>query len=129
MTNVIIALDDEINGLEEELARDPQYIKLQAVKRVRALYDVVTDEVGFPSIYPMSGVSLNAINETRKLISHSAKPILTREILDHLEGLGIKLGGASAQATLASILSRTTYFESKGGRVGWVLKSVGVGHG
>ena len=51
--------------------------------------------------------------------------MMTREILEHLEASGIVFGGASAQATLASILSRTPDFESKGGRVGWVLKQVG----
>lgn len=145
MSNFIVALDAEINGLEDALARDPRYIKLQEVKRVRALYAATDAAAGVGSPVPaklkvpevnwvtqrvpqrqiMSGVSLEAINETRKLLSQGAKPILTREILDHLEGLGIKFGGASAQATLASILSRTPDFESKGGRVGWILKSVG----
>jgi len=73
----------------------------------------------------MSGVGLEAINAARALMNASNAPMLTRDIVEHLEGRGIKFGGASAQATLASILSRTPEFESKGGRVGWVLKSVG----
>ena len=146
MSNFILALDDEIAGLEHALARDPRYIKLQEVKRLRALY-YVTESVtaaGFGSpiidrpaqwdrrmeqrVAPrqvMSGVSLEAVNATREFLAAQSKPILTRNLLEYLEGKGIKFGGASAQATLASILSRTPEFESKGGRIGWVLKSVG----
>ena len=147
MSNFIIALDGEIAELEESLARDPRYIKLQEVKRLRALYSatesVVEAGVGSPVLPPsadwgqravqprdkprqvLSGVSLEAVNATREYLAAQSKPIMTRDLLVYLERNGIKFGGASAQATLASILSRTPEFESKGGRVGWVLKSVG----
>ena len=123
------ALDEEIAALEAALARDPRYIKLHEVKRLRALYADQQGGATRPPAAPprpvLSGVSLDAVNATRDFLSMRSTPVLTRELLEHLEGLGIKFGGSSAQATLASILSRTPEFESKGGRVGWVLKSVG----
>lgn len=138
MSDFIKALENEATALKAELSRDPRYVKLQEVRRLLALYTgqhsaaapaslavAQGDARPAPAPRPVSsGVSLDAVNATRDMLKSRNTPMLTREILDHLEGLGIKFGGSSAQATLASILSRTPEFESKGGRVGWVLKSV-----
>jgi len=136
MSDFAKALEHEALHLEAELARDPRYIKLQEVKRLRAIYAgqqnaptlayVQQETARQVRIAPrtiLSGIGLEAVKATRNLLAHRPTPVLTRDVLDHLEGLGIKFGGASAQATLAAILSRTPEFESKGGRVGWVLKS------
>lgn len=140
MPDFIKALDEEVCALEAALARDSRYIKLQEVKRLRALYGPQPSAADFslsadalpsdrkPRIATrliLSGVSLDAINATRDFLAAQSKPVLTRDLLAYLDGMGIKFGGSSAQATLASILSRTPEFESKGGRVGWVLKYVG----
>lgn len=138
MSDFIKALEHEASVLEAELARDPRYIKLQEVKRLRSLYahnqssfDIATVTVSSSYSTPRpvprpisSGVGLEAVTATRSLLQGRSTPMLTREILEYLEASGIVFGGSSAQATLASILSRTPEFESKGGRIGWVLKSV-----
>lgn len=135
MTDFIKALTSEALALEAALASDPRYIKLQEVKRLCALYGahIESNVSNIPGPLPprpaprpiSSGVGLEAINVARAFLAKQNKPVLTRDLLTHLEGLGVQFGGSSAQATLASILSRTPDFESKGGRVGWVLKSVG----
>ena len=128
MSNFIKALEDEASNLEPELARDPRYIKLQEVKRLRALYAAQhgEDNEGLVAAQPRltqikqtqrpiaSGISLDAVSATRDLLSSRTTPMLTREILTHLEAIDITFGGGVCQTSCPPISCGVSDFRGAG---------------
>lgn len=63
-----------------------------------------------------------ALQAARLLISNRAGPVPTREVLEHLESIGIQVGGENPLNNLSAMLSNSEQFTSHG-RSGWTLRS------
>lgn len=128
MTRFAQALDAEISDLEAELGRDPKFLKLHELKRVRELYrsnlpttlGMVAGDVVPASPRQFSGRSLDALNAAKTFLNDKIRPVSTTEILRHLNDLDITFGGERPQNTLSSILSKSPDFKANG-RSGWTL--------
>lgn len=118
------AIDKEIATLEE---------KLRELRRVRDLYNEGAPKVqpptaGFGSTGERPGRKpspdrMRAISEIRQFLLGRATPTKTKDILSHIEGLGIVIGGASPQNNLSAMLYNAAEFQSHG-KAGWTLVSV-----
>jgi hypothetical protein len=140
MTSFMQAVDDEIAALERELEKQPVFVKLRELKRVRSLYvsgadlqhkapsNIARNEALLFKVHrkknapPMSGKTLDAINAAIGVLDAHGRPLRTVQLLGHLTDMGITFTGSSPQNTLSTLLSRATEIESRGGHLGWALK-------
>ncbi len=101
MTNFVGVLRAEIAALEQALADDPRYLKLSKLRSVLALYDGEmksgTDEhprhIGAAVrrvIRPVSELRTKALEGAKLYLQNRTGPVTTREILEHLEMLGMR---------------------------------------
>jgi hypothetical protein len=131
----IKAMDDEIAGLEAELARNPRYVKLKELRRLQALYA----EEAIPNARASGRRAVRTktgrrASPQRQAIIDSAAGILRAHLDQHLPTLpmstpnllalltasGVKVTGKNPRNNLSAILSASEQFESHG-RAGWTL--------
>lgn len=130
------ALDAEIADLENELARNPAYLKLCEAKRLRALYggdgDGYTERAMlFTPPQPKAGQAQRKrrTSSNRQAILDGAVEIIgprgsdptkTADVLDELIAKGIEVPGNTPRNSLSAMLSTSDLFVSHG-RSGWTL--------
>lgn len=148
--NFIAALETEIASLESALSQDERFIRLRELRRVLSLYRGDGDsasrkENGGPSSVLFAGHGFagrtyaaenlaarrggrqaspereKALRAAATLISNSNGPVPTRDILEHLESIGITISGENPLNNLSALLSNSNKFVAQG-RSGWVLK-------
>lgn len=135
------AMKDEIAKLEAELARDDvRFVRLQELYRLLRLYDDSQGDVT-QSATPVghtwnasqperprqpnrsrssSAERQTALRYAATYVRNRATPVPTQEILDHLNGLGVGIGGKRPRNTLSAMLSNSYEFQANG-REGWTL--------
>jgi hypothetical protein len=136
-TQFVQALDSEIAQLKAELGRDPRYLKLRELERVRKLY---TDEAapaqvssnGFaPSHKGTSGRTQSpqtkqALDAAERILRDRPTgmfppvPMPIAHLLRRIEHAGIEITGQNPRNTLSAMLSNSPRFRSHG-RIGWTL--------
>ena len=136
MTDFIKAVDDEIARIKAELEADLRYQRLRELRKVRALYspqrDHVTDsasnrtwtvETFRPDVFrkrTRSPERQRVIDAAKMYLSNRRGPVATREIFEHVRGLGIAIPGKDPLNNLSAMLSNSPEFVSQG-REGWLL--------
>ncbi len=130
------ALQTEIDDLEASLraSPDPRLVKLQELRRVRALYDGgasapvlaaksdTQDAKQGRSGRQPSPERLKAIEHARKYLSGCVGPVKTITILNRLQEEGVIVGGSSPVSNLSAMLHHSPAFQSHGRR-GWTLRA------
>jgi hypothetical protein len=151
MSTFLTALDAEITALEAEVKADPRLVKLNELRRVRALYanrstfvikpppvhHVALSPSPPPQPQPQprlpllrrggrkpSPVRVKALQEAKAFLKDKAQPTKTTDIHDHLTAAGIVLAGEDPTNNLSALLYRSPDFRSHG-RSGWTLQSGG----
>ena len=124
MVGFVDALDEEIDSLEMDLLSDPRYIKLQELKRVRALYSATLRSARLPAV-PRHRSRVNpdrerTLDAAATIIQGRTRPTTTAAILERVQTEGITVPGKDARNTLSAMLSHSDRFESHG-RSGWTL--------
>ncbi len=136
----VAALDEEIAALEASLRADRRFIKLEELRRVRALY---SDDGTFKTFFdatkafsanlgakasagspgrPKSPDRERALQAAKGLLRGRTSPTLTADILAHLKDIGIEFGGKDPLSNLSTLLYRSKQFQSHA-RNGWTLKN------
>lgn len=143
----VTALKEEIAGLRAEMERDVRFQRLRELERVLRLYEpdaatgggaeptatvartlpaeqLLGDGVASANFAPRLQSAQQrerAVRAARMMLENRTGPVMTREIHEHLQSLGIKLGGKDPVNNLSSLLSRAEGIESHGRR-GWTRK-------
>lgn len=142
-SELLAAIEAEIEAIEAELAADVRFARLRALRDLRKLYrssDQNAGPVGPPSSsIDAWGAGANGPSAprtvNRKIAPHRSQavdaivmhlknrsgPVPTKDLLEHIVSLGIDVGGSNPLNNLSAILSNSNLFASNG-RVGWTLK-------
>ena len=122
---VLAPLLREIVTLEEELEKDSRYVKLQALRRLRALYGAHGARVRKNRTRRRRGETSPgrqaAIDAARQMLDGLKEPIKTAAIYERVKSLGIEIGGGNPRNHLSAMLSNHPDFMSHG-RAGWTLR-------
>ncbi len=121
----VAALKQEITHLEQELAENPLFIRLQEARRLLATYesngdasDVTGAEISRHT--STSGKSALILEIAKHELAGRPEPTPIRTIMSALLAQGVELVGATPQNTVSSLLSKSVDFVSHG-RAGWTL--------
>lgn len=124
-------LKEEIASTEAELASDPRWKRLQALRDVLRLYELNSgvDHEG----PPLANIKMEtrkreytsrerrkAIEVAKDLLAHSDMPVSTAVIYAAIRKAGVQIGGKKPKNNLSSLLYHTPDFRSHG-RLGWTL--------
>ncbi|WP_145750998.1 hypothetical protein [Nitrospirillum amazonense] len=132
MTSEFIkALDLEISSIEAELAREPRFVKLRELQRIRALYDIPKSQR--ERLTPETIERINRSAGRRESPERAALrkavadilvgrtvPVATSSLLRLLEDAGHVVPGQNPANTLSAMLSHAKQFKANG-RAGWTL--------
>jgi hypothetical protein len=134
-------LDGEISDLQAALAKDPRYLRLQQLQRLREDYlslplvaAQAPHQSNSESVARTDGQEAEArspgrrrsperegaLRETRSLLAGKTEPTRISDIDEHLERKGIRLNGNDPLNNLSALLSTSGYFTSHG-KQGWTL--------
>lgn len=126
----VASLDKEISALEAEFERDPRYLKLKDLRRIRMTYyggELALARPPKTEQPPKRGRRTSAdrakaLAEAENLIRGRLHPTKTADIFDHIEAQGIQIGGKEPKSNLSAMLYHAPQFKSHG-RAGWTLAS------
>jgi hypothetical protein len=125
----VSSLDFEIARLEQAIERVPEYVQLQGLKRIRALYPQGGSPIPNIADEPteihkvgrkMAPERARALNLISSFLDIQKSPVKTADLLVVLQQNGIDLGGAEPVNTLSALLSTSGQFQAYG-RSGWRL--------
>jgi hypothetical protein len=139
-------LDAEIDQLKAELRSDPRFARLKQLERMREEYLALPQATA--SSPPKLQLQLRkmqlraddgdgrtpgrkrspererALEETTKFLAGKTAPTRLGEIDEHLERLGIRIGGSDPLNNLSALLSTSGQFRAHG-RAGWTIMEQG----
>ena len=131
----VAKLREEIASTEAELASDPRWIRLQALRDMLRLYEfdpgvdpkgplpLVNIKIGKRKRESTSRERGKAVEIAKTLLAHAARPVTTAVIYEAIRRAGVQIGGEKPKNNLSALLYHTPDFWSHG-RQGWTL-----GHG
>ena len=138
MSDFLAAADLEISRLKASLARNPDFIKLQELERVREVYVGLAStpsrvSQNFPAPLPhvahasqsrqLLGWRDEALREVISYLTLKGAPAKTAELLDHLSDRGIVVPGKVPTNSVSSLLSKAEQVTSLGWHIGWTINS------
>jgi hypothetical protein len=130
----IEAMDAEIEALEATLSKNPQYVKLKELHRLRHLWTPASDvrrEQPRASRSLRSGGGRRSSPQRQRIIDEaasiiratfSATPVPTVSLLNILLTNGVAVPGKDQRNSLSAILSGAKHRFQSHGRAGWTLK-------
>ncbi|QEE37886.1 MULTISPECIES: hypothetical protein [unclassified Methylobacterium] len=146
-SELLAAIDAEIDAIEIELAGDVRVARLKALRELRKLYvssdrgrqvDPQSSAAGSSDIEgSASNSSAQSRTINRRIAPHRSQavdaialhlknrtgPVPTKDLLEHIASLGIDVGGSNPLNNLSAILSNSGRFDSQG-RSGWTLRKL-----
>jgi hypothetical protein len=126
-------LKEEIANTEAELASDPRWIRLQALRDMLRLYEfdpgvdpkgplpLVNIKIGTRKRESTSRERKKALEIAKALLAPGDKPVTTAVIYQAILRAGVHIAGKKPKNNLSSMLYHTPDFLSHG-RLGWTLR-------
>jgi len=133
----VAKLKEEIASTEADLASDPRWVRLQALRDMLRLYESDPEILRFSSQKEASegadrkrprtsGARKQALEAARNVLIFSSGPLPTSIIYEAIRKQGVSLGGENPKNNLSAMLHHAPDFVSHG-RQGWTLIDVKVG--
>jgi hypothetical protein len=127
----VAKLREEISSTEAELASDPRWVRLRALRDMLRLYESDPEVVQLSSRAPAvegadrkrprtSSARKQALEVARNFLATSSVPIPTASIYEVVRKAGVLIGGENPKNNLSAMLYHAPDFASHG-RQGWTL--------
>jgi hypothetical protein len=126
----VAKLREEIASTEADLASDPRWVRLQALRDMLRLYESDPEVVRLSSRPTAEGVDRKrprtsgarkqALEVARNFLANASVPIPTASIYDVVRKAGVLIGGENPKNNLSAMLYHAPDFVSHG-RQGWTL--------